>query len=193
MILWLVFIIVIRATSLNLLKIIAAMMSAYNLAWFVCFFCLFLVSEFPDKQTILFDIVSWLAFLGNSLFGLSHWILVMNYFTLAVKLHYPKKEFDRKLPRLNLIYFGVGALNVLLPISRQVCVLTNKYTISGYFVIALTLTWVLTAAVLFWALVILKRFSGQHIIQLNVKEMSVHCLAFLLFAADCVLVGFTES
>ena len=36
-ILWLAYIWIIRKTSLYALKIIAAMMIAYNLAWFLCF------------------------------------------------------------------------------------------------------------------------------------------------------------
>ena len=94
MILWLVIIIIIRATSLILLTILAAMMSAYNRAWFICFLNLFLISIVPDNKGMLTVITSCFMCFGNVLFGLSHWIFAMNYFTLAVRLHYPKEEFD---------------------------------------------------------------------------------------------------
>jgi hypothetical protein len=47
-ILWLTYICTIRKTSLKLLKIIAGMMTAYNLAWFFCFCGLYLIVRFPE-------------------------------------------------------------------------------------------------------------------------------------------------
>lgn len=47
-ILWLAYICKIRETSLTLLKIIAGMMSAYNLAWFLCFCGLYVFERFPE-------------------------------------------------------------------------------------------------------------------------------------------------
>jgi hypothetical protein len=86
----------------------------------------------------------------------------MNYFTLALKLHYSKEKFNKKLGKLNVLYYGFGALNALLPLARQVCIMTKQWFASGVMSILQVLTWVFTAAVLFWALVVLKKCSGQH-------------------------------
>jgi len=48
-ILWLAYIWIIRKTSLNALKIIAAMISAYNLAWFFCFLGLYEAYSRPGE------------------------------------------------------------------------------------------------------------------------------------------------
>ena len=191
-ILWLAYICIIRKTSLTLLKVISGMMSAYNLAWFFWFCGLYVFDRFPAKIEIVLDYIFWFVCLGNSLFGVSHWMFVMNYFTLALKLHYSKEEFITKLGKLNILYYGFGALNALLPLARQVCIMKEQWFASGIMAIGQVLSWVFTAAVLFWALVVLKKCSGQHSIYLNVKEMSKHALSFFLFATDAILVGCTE-
>lgn len=68
----------------------------------------------------------WFICFGNVLFGLSHWIFVMNYFTLAKRLQL-KEEFDSHFTKYSIMYYGFGALNVLLPFAKQACLVKKKW------------------------------------------------------------------
>jgi len=92
-ILWLGIVVLLRKTTLNLLKLLAAMISAMNLIFFVgmIYFYDGIVSE--DKQTFLRDdkILIWCTCCYLVLFGTSHWMFVMKYLNLAMRMKYPNE------------------------------------------------------------------------------------------------------
>ena len=96
------------------------MLSVMNLSWFFACLCVYLGGEkFEDTNSAPKGYVAgyhWFACGYAVLFGLSHWMFVMNYFTLALRIKYTKRDFDLALTRLNLLYYSFAALNCLVPI-----------------------------------------------------------------------------
>jgi len=192
-VLWLGVLFIIRNTSLKLLKLLAAMMSAMNLAWFIASWFL---NEAAENATSLeealatksYTIFNWGACSYAVLFGLSHWMFVMSYFTLALRAKYPDKFGDFSA-WLNRVYYAVGALNVLLPILQAGL---NKFSfkISGIFMVAVTLLWILSSVVMILSLVFLKRsFDAQSRVLANIKEMLLHATVFVIFALNCTIMA----
>jgi hypothetical protein len=116
---------IIRKTSLNLLKVLAAMMSTMNLAWFIGCLSLFLgINHITNAATIEEVLTSdsatafnWCACCYEVLFGLSHWIFVINYLTLAMRIKCSDPgKFKGHATWLNIMYYGVGALNACIPV-----------------------------------------------------------------------------
>ena len=69
---------------------LAFMMSVMNLSWFLACFCIYAggmkfenSDTYDERYLIGFE---WFACSYGLLFGLSHWIFVMNYLTLALRL-----------------------------------------------------------------------------------------------------------
>jgi hypothetical protein len=96
------------------------MMSVMNLSWFFACLCVYLGGEKfddPNPYNIGYFVgYYWCACGYAVLFGLSHWMFVMNYFTLALRIKYTKRDFDSELTRLNVLYYSVAALNFIVPI-----------------------------------------------------------------------------
>lgn len=119
-VLWLGVLVIIRQTSLNLLKLLTAMMSAMNLAWFIAVWYLNVAAENKSSLDELLAAKSlntyiWGACWFMVLFGLSHWMFVMSYFTLGLRIKYPDR-FKNFAAYLTIVYYAVGALNVIIPI-----------------------------------------------------------------------------
>ncbi len=98
------------------------MMSAMNLAWFIAVWYLNVAAENITSLDELLAAKSlntwiWGACWYMVLFGLSHWMFVMSYFTLALRIKYPDR-FKDFAAYLNIVYYAVGALNVVIPILQ---------------------------------------------------------------------------
>lgn len=65
----------------------------------------------------------WFGLMGAALFGVSHWLFVINYLTLAMRIKYSEQDFEPIFKRLNLIYYTFAALNFIVPI---VCAAVNN-------------------------------------------------------------------
>jgi hypothetical protein len=83
-ILWLGVIALLRKTSLELLKVLAAMISAMNLIWFIGVLFWYLGTKLSNDHFL--EIFLWCNCCYLVLFGTSHWIFVMNYLTLAMRI-----------------------------------------------------------------------------------------------------------
>ncbi len=95
------------------------MLSLMNLSWFFACLCVYLGGEkFEDTKSASNYVAGyfWCACGYGVLFGLSHWMFVMNYFTLALRIKYTKRDFDLALTRLTVLYYSFAALNCLVPI-----------------------------------------------------------------------------
>ena len=98
------------------------MMSAMNLAWFIAVWYLNVASENISSLDELLAAKSlntwiWGACWYMVLFGLSHWMFVMSYFTLGLRIKYPDR-FNNFAAYLTIVYYAVGALNVIIPILQ---------------------------------------------------------------------------
>jgi hypothetical protein len=96
------------------------MMSAMNLAWFIAVLVLYLGAKqsttYEEFSTSYLTFI-WAACIYEVLFGLSHWMFVMNYMTLAMRIKCSDLEnFKDHVTWLNIMYYGLGILNVLTPI-----------------------------------------------------------------------------
>ena len=105
------------------------MMSFMNLAWFIAVWYLYLAVKNIGEETTLYDffvsesftIFNWSSGIYTLLFGLSHWMFVMNYLTLAMRIKcLDQSKFECHMTWLNIMYYGFGTLNVCLPISQTV-------------------------------------------------------------------------
>jgi len=81
------------------------------------------------------------------LFGLSKWLFMMNYFSLACKLKYSEQEFDAALPWINAIYYSFSALNILLPILGVVLYQWVSQTVGYWLLISFAILSLLTVFV----------------------------------------------
>ena len=98
------------------------MMSAMNLAWFIAVWYLNVASENISSLDELLAAKSLNTWIWGScwymvLFGLSHWMFVMSYFTLGLRIKYPDR-FKDFAAYLTIVYYAVGALNVIIPILQ---------------------------------------------------------------------------
>jgi hypothetical protein len=93
-ILWLGIIGLLWRTSLTLLKVLAAMISVMNLVWFIGVLFWYLSAKSTNEQQAyeFSQIFAWCACCYLVLFGTSHWIFVMNYLTLAIRIKYPDPD-----------------------------------------------------------------------------------------------------
>jgi hypothetical protein len=98
------------------------MMSVMNLSWFLGCLCAYLGGEKLEDGNSIDDLTgyvaatTWFAVGYGVLFGLSHWMFVMNYLTLALRLRYTKQDFETAFTRLNVLYYSFAALNCIVPI-----------------------------------------------------------------------------
>ena len=92
-ILWLGIVVLLIKTSLDLLKLLAAMISAMNLIFFVGSYYLYRGLTTDDKDTFDrdFKIFVWCTCCYGVLFGTSHWIFVMKYLNLAMRMKCPNE------------------------------------------------------------------------------------------------------
>jgi hypothetical protein len=87
------------------------------------------------------------------------------------------------------MYYGLGALNVLIPILQSVFFVSHPI-VSSYLNIIMCVLWIGTAAVMVVALVIIKRAldakeDAEAMVKVKFKEISLHVGAFAIFAVDC--------
>ena len=124
------------------------------------------------------------------LFGLSHWMFVMNYMTLAMRIKFSDSEkFENHTTWLNIMYYGLGALNVCIPILQAAFTVSNP-TVSNWLWLAVDILWIITAVVMILALVIISRsLDPETRVAVNCKEMSIHILVFTIFAVCCFYVS----
>ena len=138
----------------------------------------------------------WCTCSFDVLFGLSHWIFVMNYLTLAIRVKCPDPDqFQKHTIWINILYYSFGALNVFIPIIEYaIYSLSAKW--AGILSNTLYILWIFTAVVLFVAVILLKRsLNEESKVTVNLKEMAIHLTAFSLFLAACVaylIVGAME-
>jgi hypothetical protein len=91
----------------------------------------------------------------SSLCGLAHWILCMNYFTLAIKIKFLKnhRSFAKMQVNLKIFYYLIAMLNVTVPIIAVVYWDSIK---QFWIMIIVCILWVFTAMILGLALRIIK-------------------------------------
>jgi hypothetical protein len=164
------------------------MMSAMNLAWFIGVLALYLgAKQMPTNKEFFastaYTTCIWCACIYDVLFGLSHWMFVMNYMTLAMRIRYSDSgKFQNHTAWLNIGYYGVGALNVCAPILRGAFAESNP-TVANYFWLSAAILWVFTAAVMVAALAIISRsLDAETRVVVNCKEISLHISVFTIFA-----------
>jgi hypothetical protein len=115
----------------------------------------------------------------------------MNYLTLALRLKYSKQDFDSALIRLNVMYCVFASLNVIVPILEAA--LYKSVKVSGYLDISVNCLWLFTVGVLLVALSILRSvLHDKNNVEVNYRALTLHCIAFLLFAIDCSFVVIQE-
>ncbi len=123
------------------------------------------------------------------LFGISHWIFVMNYLTLAIRIkYYLSDQFQTHIRQLNILYYGFGALNVCVPIIA-VAIARSSHEGYKFLLIIVQLLWIFTVGVLYFALSILnKSLNAKNNVAVNFKEMMFHFGAFAIFVFASVYV-----
>jgi len=119
-------------------------------------------------------------------------MFVMNYLTLALRLKYTKQNFDSALKRLNVLYYSFAVLNCIIPILGGA--LISVPVLALCFGICMNCLWLFTVVVLFVALGILRSvLRNNNSVELNYKALTLHLMAFLLFAFDAIFVMYGEA
>ncbi len=171
------------------------MFSVMNLIFFAGILVLYLgAKQNPTmdlmvlEQSPYYITMLWCSCCFYVLFGLSHWIFVMNYLTLAIRVKYQDSDqFKSQVTWLNIMYYSFGALNVFTPIIGF-AILSSSPTWSAIILMTVDGIWIFRAGVLFVALIILKKsLSAESRVTLNVTEMAIHLTAFTLFLVASVI------
>lgn len=108
-------------TNLGLLKLTAAMLCLMNVSWIISVWygrSFTLNAQAGDIN--LHEFRKALGFMAGftSFCGLAHWILCMNYFTLAIKIKFLKnhRSFASMQVSLKIFYYLIAMLNTTVPI-----------------------------------------------------------------------------
>lgn len=129
-----------------------------NVFWIICVwygrdFCL-------EAQAGVINFAEFRKALGfmagfTSLCGLAHWILCMNYFTLAIKIKFLKdqRSFAKMQVSLKVFYYLIAMVNVTVPI---IGVVYWDSIFQFWIMIIVCFVWMFTALILGLALVIIK-------------------------------------
>jgi hypothetical protein len=111
----------------------------------------------------------------------------MNYLTLAMRIKYKEKgEFESQNTWLNIMYYGFGALIVLIPVIAT-SILWSRPKANAWLEIINLILWIFTVVVMLVALIILYRtLNTENRSAVNVKAVTLHFAAFAIFGAECL-------